>query len=101
MKDFFCLNYKMTPLQKCLLKGVLLFQVTQTKSEVDEAKALALMAHDETQAAKIASEAAKAVLEQIEEEIKEVLDTQGASPDEIRQVADDVSCQLFFVFHLY
>lgn len=50
-----------------------------------------MMAHDETQAAKNASEAAKAVLEKIEDEIKEVLDTPGASPEEIRQAAEDVS----------
>ncbi|ODN04402.1 Laminin subunit beta-1 [Orchesella cincta] len=68
----------------------LLRAVTQTKSEVDEAKNLAMMAYDETQTAKNQSEAAKAVLEQIEEDIKDALDTQGATPEEIRQVADDV-----------
>lgn len=66
------------------------------------------MAFEETQRAKNASEAAKGVLEQIEEEIKEVLETQGASPEEIRQVAEDVKSQLlssksllnYLVFHL-
>lgn len=67
-----------------------LHKVTQTKSEVDEAKNLATMAFEETQAAKNKSEEAKALLEQIEEEIKDVLETQGASPEEIRQVAEDV-----------
>lgn len=56
-----------------------------------------MMAHDETQAAKNASEAAKAVLEKIEDEIKEVLDTPGASPEEIRQAAEDVSDVVFML----
>ena len=75
----------------------------QTKEQVDDANILARTTFNEVDRAKNQSERIKQTLEDLESEIQEFLNTSANTPNEIRELAQEVNSRMrFFLFaHLF